>query len=161
MRPFSGLGFILFVVLALTVFVGIMNSDWGGFGAALVICCVCIPVLIIFSMRYRVWLSDGDTVHMQASTWDNRANITSIKISEITSIRLETSNVQTAAALRRPFRRVTIYSEKHGQTKWIDVSLKHFVRSDIQKLLDIIKTKRPDLAIPILRFSKLSTNANV
>jgi hypothetical protein len=151
MRPFSGLWFILFFVLVLTIFVGITNSDWGGFVAALIVCCVCIPVLIAFNMRYRVWLSDGDTLHMQASTWNNRANTTSIKISEITSISLETSNVQTAAALRRPFRRLAIYSERHGQTKWIDVSLKHFVKSDIQKLLDIIKSKRPDLTIPTLR----------
>jgi len=28
--------------------------------AALIVCCVCIPVLIAFNMRYRVWLSDGD-----------------------------------------------------------------------------------------------------
>ena len=149
-RPFYGLWMILLFVLALTVFVGIFNSDWNGFIAILVISCVCLPTLMIFNMRYRLWLTD-DTLHMQASTWNHRANVHSMKISEITSVRLETSDVKTAAALRRPFRRVAIYSEERGELKWIDVSLKHFVKSDIQKLLDIIKTKRPDLAIPILR----------
>jgi hypothetical protein len=67
---------------------------------------------------------------------------------DIDSIKEETSNVHTTAALRRPFRRIAIYSEQNGQAERIDISLKIFVQTDIKTLMEIIKANRPDLPVP-------------
>jgi len=50
--------------------------------------------------------------------------------------------------MRRPFRRITIYAEGAEITKFIDVSLKHFVAEDIRKLMRKIHDNRPDLSLP-------------
>jgi hypothetical protein len=51
-------------------------------------------------------------------------------------------------SLRRPFRRLAIYSEHGSSIKFIDVSLKHFAADDVRKLMRVIHEQRPDLVLP-------------
>jgi hypothetical protein len=85
---------------------------------------------------------------MQAATWSFNSNIKSIKFANINSIQQKVSNARTAASLRRPFRRIAIYAPSKEGADFIDISLKHFVHADIKKLLEIVKSERPDLSVP-------------
>jgi hypothetical protein len=99
--------------------------------------------LYFLNSRYQVLL-EKDVITMRAASLSNDPKAyTSIRISDITAIRQETSNVGTTVKLRRPFRRIAIYDE-HNQ-KFIDISLKHFLLEDIRKLIEFLKEKRPDL----------------
>jgi hypothetical protein len=89
-----------------------------------------------------------DLQKRSAATWNFKPNVRSIKIANISSIQQEVSNARTAASLRRPFRRIAIYAPSKDGTDFIDISLKHFVHADIKKLLEIIRSKRPDLSVP-------------
>jgi len=101
-------------------------------------------VLSFINSRYLIF-TDGDALVMKSvSLFDSSKTLTSIKLSDITSIRKEMSDVNTAAQLRRPFRRIAIYSDD----SFIDVSLKHFKTGDVRKLMDEIRSRRPDLVVP-------------
>ena len=145
--PYIGFPIILSPILFLSSYVGITKNDWGGFWAFLLIFCAFFPAYVLFSLRYRVWIAD-DALHMQAATWNFKPNVRSIKIANISSIQQEVSNARTAASLRRPFRRIAIYAPSKDGTDFIDISLKHFVHADIKKLLEIIRSERPDLSVP-------------
>jgi len=144
-EPYIGLPVIFGIIGIFAAYIGFTKNDWGGFISILVAFVLLFIATVIFGLRYRIWLT-ANTIHMQTSTWNNRRNITSINISEISSIANETSDMHTLAKLGRPFRRIAVYDQKHQ--KYIDISLKHFVRSDIKKLLQEIHKQRPDISIP-------------
>jgi hypothetical protein len=50
--------------------------------------------------------------------------------------------------MRGPADRIAIYAGHGSEEKHIDVSLRHFVTSDIRQLLRAIHDKRPDLTLP-------------
>lgn len=108
--------------------------------------CLYFAFLYLLNARYQVFF-ENDSVTMRAASLsaDPKA-FTSIKISDITSIQREVSNLHTATKLKRPFRRITIYDRPHN--RFIDISLKHFLVQDVQQLMNLIKEERPDLSVP-------------
>jgi vacuolar-type H+-ATPase subunit C/Vma6 len=68
-----------------------------------------------------------------------------LSMSEINQVRLE---AELSLAMRRPFRRIAIYSHHSKSKKFIDVSLKHFAAEDIRELMRAIHGQRPDLVLP-------------
>ena len=101
-------------------------------------------VIVFIGTRHRIFWRDGVIVQKASGMSD-----VSIKTDEITRVEQETSDVGTALAMRRPFRRIVIYAEKsHGEGKHIDVSLKHFVADDVRKLMRAIHARRADLTLP-------------
>jgi hypothetical protein len=93
--------------------------------------------------RYRIFWHDGEIEQISANKY-----VTTIKTSEITSIGQESAGLQERLRLRRPADRIAIYAAHNGETKHIDVSLRHFVATDIRKLMHAIHEQRPDLTIP-------------
>jgi len=109
-----------------------------------------ISFWIFTNRRYRI-IADGDALLMKSvSLLGSSKSLISIKFSDITSIKKEVSDVNTAAQLRRPFRRIAIYSEGRNSNEidCIDVSLKHFKIGDVRKLMEEIHNRRPDLVVP-------------
>jgi hypothetical protein len=101
-------------------------------------------VLVWIGTCYRIFWRDGAILQKASGGPD-----VSIRPDEITSVEQETSDVGTALAMRRPFRRIVIYAENpRGEGKYIDVSLKHFLADDVRKLMRAIHARRPDLALP-------------
>jgi len=93
--------------------------------------------------RYRIFWNDGEVKQISANKY-----VTTIRISEITHIGQERSDLGTRLALRRPADRIAIYASQGAAERHIDVSLRHFVTDDIRKLLRAIHDRRSDLTIP-------------
>jgi hypothetical protein len=100
-------------------------------------------VLTYIGMKYRV-LWDETGVVMRASGGPERL----IRYQEITEIKIERAQVSEFFVQSRPFRRIVIYGRKRHPNEYIDVSLRHFRPADIDELLAVIRTHRPDLAVP-------------
>ena len=101
--------------------------------------------LYFFNSRYQIFFEKG-VISMQAASLSNSNALTSIRVSDISSIQRETSNLHTTVKLKRPFQRIAIYDKNHN--KFIDISLKHFAMEDVHKLMKLIKEERPDLVLP-------------
>lgn len=141
--PYAGFIIILAGVTGLLMFVSLKTGDWTPFGTAL-LGWLFLLVIIYVGTRYRIFWCDGEIVQKASG----RADV-SIRVEEITRVEQETSGVRTLVAFRRPVRRIVIYAEKpHGEGKFIDVSLKHFVANDIRELMRAIHAHRPDLTLP-------------
>jgi hypothetical protein len=119
----------------------IQIDDISPLGAIFVCWLLFLPYIFI-TTRYRIELRDGTIFQKAAGIAD-----VSIKLSDVTFVRLETSDAQTLLSMRRPFRRITIYAKGGERTKFIDVSLKHFAADDIRQLMRAIHDGRPDLAL--------------
>jgi hypothetical protein len=134
---------ILSGVMILLAYVSLKTRDWTPIASAQMVWPL-FAVLVYIGTRYRIFWRDGAVVQRASGGAD-----VSIKTGEITRVEQETSDVGTALAMRRPFRRIVIYAENpRGEGKFIDVSLKHFVADDIRKLMRAIHTRRPDLTLP-------------
>ena len=92
---------------------------------------------------YSIWVEDG-VVHQRAF----RIPRVSIGIADITSVGRQASNAKELAKMNRPFRRISIEGRDATGSKFIDVSVKHFVNADIRQLMSLIHDARPDLAMP-------------
>ena len=91
-------------------------------------------------LRYRISWKDG--VIKQIAT---DKSVTVIKVSQISHIEREGSNLATLLTFSRPARRITIYGNDGER---IDVSLKHFAPADINRLMEEIHKERNDLIVP-------------
>lgn len=141
--PYVGFVVILSVTTVLMLYVSLKTRDWTPL-ETMPVGWFFIAVLVYIGTRYRIFWRDGEVVQKASGGAD-----VSIKTDEITHIEQETSDVGTALAMRRPFRRIVIYAENpHGEGKFIDVSLKHFVADDVRKLMRAIHERRPDLTLP-------------
>jgi hypothetical protein len=140
--PYLMVATILLMTMAGTFVVSIRTGQWQLFGASLFGVVVFAPWVLI-NNRYRISWHDNE-ITQKATGLPN----VSIRVSEITAVTRETSNVSTLVRMRRPQSRIVIHAKHHGGSKSIDVSLKHFVAGDIGKLIRAIREQRPDLAIP-------------
>jgi hypothetical protein len=127
---------ILLMVMVLQVFVSIKIHSWEPLVATGVIW-VFFAAWAFIGTRYRIFLCDGKIVRQAFGKPD-----VVIALSDITDVKNEVSDVSTLVKLKRPLRRITVYG-KDG--KFIDISLKHFAAQDVDKLLDEIRVRRPEL----------------
>jgi hypothetical protein len=142
--PYMGQIVVLSFVTLGALFVSIQRRVWGLILSVLVVAWPLFGFLLYFGRKYRIYWTDDD-VRQQAS---GGADVC-IKYSEIARIASETSKSGEWLAASRPFRRIVIYAkEAHGEGKFIDVSLKHFVAEDIRNLMRAIHGRRPDLTLP-------------
>lgn len=101
-------------------------------------------VLLYFGMAYQISWNEEE-ICQEAS-----GGRICIKFSEIKNIQAEVSKPLELISASRPFRRISIYAENGGShVKYVDVSLKHFMMSDVRKLMQAIHGRRPDLVIPM------------
>ena len=141
-KPYIGLAVIFFLITILAITASLKTNGWTVVYAIFSGWLFFIPILYL-NMRYRIILHDKEIIMKAAGGKD-----VAIKISEITRIEKEVSNLATLLSFRRPMRRMVIYAENPQGGKFIDVSFKHFVMKDIQKLMEEIHNQRPDLNIP-------------
>jgi hypothetical protein len=98
-------------------------------------------MLVFMGTRYRILVRDGDIIQKAFGKPD-----VIIPMNDIVEVKSQVSGVSTLIRLQRPFRRIEI----RGRDKMVvDVSLKHFVARDVDRLLDEVRAKRPDLAAKI------------
>ena len=142
--PYVGQTVILASVTGFTIYMGLRTSQRGFMWAATLIWAL-FAVLIYIGMQYRV-LWDETGVVMRASGGAERR----IRYDEITEIKIERARVSEFPAQSRPFRRLVIHGRKQHPNEYVDVSLRHFRPADIDELLAVIRTQRPDLAVPII-----------
>ncbi|HWB44514.1 MAG TPA: hypothetical protein VG900_03670 [Hyphomicrobiaceae bacterium] len=141
--PYVGFLVIMSGVMILLAYVSLKTRDWTPI-ASVQMAWPLFGVLVWIGTCYRIFWRDGAILQKASGGPD-----VSIRPDEITSVEQETSDVGTALAMRRPFRRIVIYAENpRGEGKYIDVSLKHFLADDVRKLMRAIHARRPDLALP-------------
>lgn len=141
--PYVGQIIILSLATLYFVFLSIKAQEWKSTLVAVPVMWLLFSPLVYFGLRYKISWTDEE-ICMAASGGKVR-----IKYEEITDIESETSKPGELLAASRPFRRIAIYAGKpHGEAKHIDVSLKHFVATDIRKLMHAIHDRRPDLTLP-------------
>ena len=110
-----------------------------------------VAINIFFGMYYRIILLDNCILQ---KAWG--VNTISIEICDIKSIKLETGVIQKGS-VHRPLRRISIYNSNSSEAKFIDISLKHFVKDDIIYILMMIKTIRSDLVLSAAVTSMLAS----
>jgi hypothetical protein len=71
--------------------------------------------------------------------------------SEIEGMKYETASADEFLAQNRPYRRLVVFGHTQGQKTFIDVSLRHFRKEDIQTLMEEIAKQRPDLSLPSIK----------
>lgn len=136
-QPYIALTIILSGVTLLQLVISIKIHSWNPLVAASIIWLI-FAGMVFIGTRYRILLK-GSTIVQKAFGKPDVA----IDVDEISAIKSETSSAGTLVRLRRPFRRITIYSWPN--TNFIDVSLKHFLAEDVQTLMTKIRSHRPDL----------------
>lgn len=140
--PYTGQIVILALVTIGVLFVVLKTNEW-----KMVISVPVMWAIFLFlgylGLKYKIyWTEEG--VCQEAD-----GGHVCMKYKEITSIRYETSTGAELISASRPFRRIAIYAvTSHGKSKRIDVSLKHFVLSDVDRLMHAIHDHRPELAMP-------------
>ena len=151
-KPYAGFVIIYLILMVVFASISFQKSDWSVFSQIVVPLAVIFTSMVLFLLflnnRYQVFLEDSVITMRAASLTNNPRAFTSIKIEDITKIKSEVSDLHTTVKLRRPFRRIAVYDDRHE--KFIDISLKHFVMEDIIQLLKVIKEKRPDLEVPLI-----------
>jgi hypothetical protein len=140
--PYVGQTVIFAGITAFMVYTGLKTSQWGLMWGTTVIWGA-FAVLIYIGMKYRVLWGDAGVV-MRASGGPERL----IRYDEITEIKIERAQGSEFVAQSRPFRRIVIHGQKQHPKEYIDVSLRHFRPADIDELLAVIRTRRPNLAVP-------------
>jgi hypothetical protein len=140
--PYVGQTVIFASVTGFMIYMGLKTSQWGFLWGATVIWAL-FAGFIYIGMKYRVlWGETG--VVMRASGGPQRL----IRYDEITEIKIERAQVSEFPVQSRPFRRIVIHGRKRHPKDYIDVSLRHFRPADIDELLAVIRSHRPDLAVP-------------
>lgn len=141
-QPYTLPPILFLVIFAFSVPYTLKSHDFGALWAFLIFAAP-FSSIVYSGTRYRVYWHDGEIIGKSSDGYTR-----TIHTDEITRVERETSDIRTAASLRRPFRRIAIYAEHGHAVKWIDVSLKHFRIDDIRKLLSEIHERRPDLRLP-------------
>ncbi len=141
-RPYAALTVILAFVTILATAASVRTREVAPAMAMLGGWLLFLPIIFI-GTRYRISWCNGSIVQKASGIPD-----VSIKADQITRVVQETSDLSTLVSMRRPFRRIAIYSEGSDGTKFIDVSPKHFQSDDIRKLMLAIHKQRPDLTLP-------------
>jgi len=139
MKPYIGELIIIGGVIILLTWTFIKTSSWS-FIWVILIGFVLYVLEHYTDLRYRVFWKNGAVERIGTSNF-----VTRIIASDITKVTLEKSDLATMLSRTRPTRRITIYGKNDQH---LDVSLKHFVTEDIQKLMEEIHKLRPDLDIP-------------
>jgi hypothetical protein len=141
--PYAGIILIIFLSSIYLTWIGFTARVWQMF------ICVLVSWLLFFAwlyfgIRYKIGFND-ELISQEAS---GGAPLL-IAYSEITRVTEEVSAAKELLAASRPFRRITIWAERPpGDIIYIDVSLKHFAREDIRRLMLKIHEHRPDLKLP-------------
>jgi hypothetical protein len=136
--PYRGQIVIYSVITILSLFVAHRSPQWP-FAWTLIVIWAGLAVSVYFGLRYSV-LWDGTGVVMRASRVERH-----IRYDEITEIKVETAPAQS-----RPFRRIVVHGDRRDPNAFVDISLRHFRPSDIDELLAVIRTRRPDLLVPAI-----------
>lgn len=145
-QPYTVIFIVISLIFLFGIYAAFLLNDWNSWWWPLLALFIYILKIYFFDLHYSIFYNN-ETITMQVATWlPTSEALTSVKIADITEIRNETSDLRTLVARRRVSQRIAIY-DKPNQ-KFIDVSLKHFTRDDILKLLQYIKVRRPDLNIP-------------
>jgi hypothetical protein len=141
--PYMGQIIILALVTLWATFISIKTKEWG-LVLSMPVGWMFFLFLVRIGLKYKISWTD-EMVCQEASGGSN----VYIAYGEITKIVSETSKPGELLSASRPFRRIAIYAQKlGGEEKFIDVSLKHFVASDVRDFLQTIRDHRPDLTIP-------------
>jgi hypothetical protein len=128
---------------ALAMWVGILRGAWEPLEFASILL-IFLAAWTILQMGYRIEYSEFSVTQrafgVQAVT---------IAFEDISKVQTESRGGAGVFAIRRPFRRISIYGgRKTGTDEYIDVSLKHFRAEDIRRLGRAISSTRRDLALP-------------
>lgn len=140
--PYRTLGAFFLAFLVCGFVMSYRSTKWGAFESAVLLAGI-YSLQIGMGLWYQIGIRDG--IIWQRAFAKRRV---SLAMSDIISVGRESSDVKTAAAMNRPFRRITIQGSASGAPITIDVSTKHFVAVDIQRLMHAIQEARPDLAVP-------------
>jgi hypothetical protein len=140
--PYSAYIVICIGLICLGIFDWLKIHDPGAFEVALLVSAGFLAASY-GDTRYRIFWRDGEIKQISANKY-----VTTIRASEITRIGQERSDLRARLAVRRPADRIAIYAGHGSEERHIDVSLRHFVASDIRQLLHAIHDKRPDLTLP-------------
>lgn len=142
LQPYAGYLVIFLIVSLIWVLAIYKSGDLGGIGVLALLW----SVLLISqypNTRYRIFWNKDEIEQISAYK-----DVTTIKISDIERIALESSDIRTLLSLTRPSNRITIYGKGGERPQWVDVSLKHFAADDIRRLMRAIHELRPELSIP-------------
>lgn len=140
--PYRVLATLFLLLLGWSFVDSYRSRNWGFFQSILLISgCYLLSVLI--GLWYGVGLRNG---FIWQRAFGGRRVLLPIK--DITSIDREMSDVKTLLAMNRPLDRITIQGNVEGRKVIVDVSTKHFVASDIRRLIQAIHEARPELALP-------------
>lgn len=131
---------IIFGGLSLLLILAWMRTSNSSWLAAIVIMLAIVLVSHYADFRYRVFWRDGAIARVTSN-----GVLTTIRAADISRVVTEKSDVRTTLTLSRPMRRITVYA---ADGRHLDVSLKHFVISDVHRLLQEIHKQRSDLKLP-------------
>jgi len=141
--PYMGQTAILVLVTLGLLFVSIEKHVWA-LALSTPVMWLLFGFLVYIGLRYKIFWTDKE-VCQEASG----AQRVCIMYGQITTVASEVSKPSELFAASRPFRRIVIYTgNPQGESKFIDVSLKHFAADDIRKLMRAIHQERPDLVLP-------------
>jgi len=145
-QPYVIIGGVLCLLTVWGLILGFLGAGWSGFLLMLAIMAIYFLKIYSYDLHYSIFFKDN-SITMQVATWQSSpAALTTINVSDITSIKRESSDLRTIATQQRVTQRIAIYDDTHK--KFIDVSLKHFTRDSIRELMQTIHRLRPDLQIP-------------
>lgn len=140
--PYAGEVCILTLVSLAVLFVALRKHDGSIMLAALTLWLLAF-VDFSFQFRYRIYWSDAE-VRQVAAGGEVR-----LGYDDIAAVEVESGGSTGGVFPSRPFRRLAIYSRGPERTPvHVDISLRHFRSDDIQMLMNSLRTRRPDLALP-------------
>jgi energy-coupling factor transporter transmembrane protein EcfT len=70
-----------------------------------------------------------------------------IKYDDIREIRRQKATLSEMISMSRPFRRIAIFGPSAKGEAQLNVSLRHFRREDVERLMKTIRSRRPDLVL--------------
>jgi hypothetical protein len=141
--PYIGQIIILSFVTFFILFISFKMHEYKLLLITPVIWILFIP-LIYFGLKYQIFWNDEELFQRVSGQSD-----VYIKYTEISKVASETSKPNELITAGRPFRRIVIYAgNAQVGSRFIDVSLKHFVMNDVRSLMRVIHEHRPDLVLP-------------
>lgn len=141
-RPYMLYPILIVFLVVISLPYIIRTHDYGMLAGPILVLFFSV-IIVYFGTRYRVWWRNGNIVMRSADKI-----FVIISVEDIKSIKQETSDLHNVVKMRRPVRRISIYSNTLDGDKFIDISLKHFNLEDIRKLINLIHERRPDLEMP-------------
>lgn len=140
--PYRTLGIIFLALFAWAAYLSLRAGNWESFKSGLLLLGI-YSLWVGLGLWYRVGLRDG-------VIWQRAfgRRLVSLPINDIISVGHEISDAKTAATMNRPYDRIAIQGTTAGKAAIVDVSTRHFVASDIRRLVRCIHEARPDLVLP-------------